>query len=336
MGNTRPTADPLAAARSNQPVTLGRYRVERLLGRGAMSAVYLAHDVQTAAPVAIKTMALQAEFDDSAELIEARARFFREAQTAGRLQHRGIVKVITAGEDHGLAYLAMEYLRGGDLQRHSHAAALLPLPVVLHIGEHVADALAHAHRHGVVHRDVKPANVMLDAATGVVTVTDFGIARIAGSSRTRTGMLLGTPSYMSPEQLSGRRVDGRADLYSLGVMLYELLTGQLPHRAESMAKLLYAIANETAPDVRSVRAEVPAALAGLLASVLVKAADARCGDGLQLANRLRDIAAQWPAIGWPMALALPPPPPPPPIAASASSASSVQFSRRDPGHNPAL
>jgi eukaryotic-like serine/threonine-protein kinase len=302
----------------DRPILFGPYRVERLLGRGAMSAVYLAHDAHSNTSVAVKTMALNAEFDDRAELAEARERFFREAQTAGRLRHRGIVRVLGSGEDHGLAYLAMEYLRGCDLQASTHAAALLPLPVVLHIGEHVADALAHAHRHGVVHRDIKPANVMLDAATGVVKVTDFGIARIAGSNRTRTGMVLGTPSYMSPEQLSGRRVDGRADLYSLGVMLFQLLTGELPHRAESMAKLMYAIANEAAPDVRSVRADVPAALAALLANLLVKPTDARCADGLQWANEVRDIAAQWPVPSWPMAL---------PVAPN------VQFSRDDPGHN---
>ena len=127
--------------------------------------------------------------------------------------------------------------------------------------EQTADALAYAHSQGVVHRDIKPANVMVDLASDVVKVTDFGIARIADSSRTRTGLVLGTPSFMSPEQMAGRRVDGRSDLYSLGVMLYQLLSGHLPHRAETMAMLMYEIANETPPDVRNWRPEIPASLA---------------------------------------------------------------------------
>lgn len=315
--------------------TLGRYRIERQLGRGAMGAVYLGRDPQIGRQVAIKTMALASEFE-GAELVEARQRFFREAETAGRLQHPDIVTIFDAGEDHELAYIAMEYLKGHDLQRHTQSAQLLPVPVVVQIGERVASALAHAHSQGVVHRDVKPANVMVDLAHGVVKVTDFGIARITDSSRTRTGMVLGTPSFMSPEQMSGRRVDGRADLYSLGVMLFQLLTGQLPHRAESMAKLMYAIANETAPDLRTLRPDIPEALARLVARALSKQPEARHADGRQMAAALHEVAALWSdsalSAGGSIAAGAAQAAAPDPDAFAAT----VRISRTDPGHNSGL
>ena len=258
-----------------------------------MGAVYLGRDPQIGRAVAIKTLALASEFE-GAELVEARQRFFREAETAGRLQHPDIVTIFDAGEDRDLAYIAMEFLRGHDLQQHTKPGQLLPVATVVHIGERVAAALAHAHSQGVVHRDVKPANVMVDLASGAVKVTDFGIARITDSSRTRTGMVLGTPSFMSPEQMSGQRVDGRADLYSLGVMLFQMLTGQLPHRAESMAKLMYRIANEPAPDLRSVRPDLPESLARVVGQALSKRPEARQADGRQMATELRAVAAELP------------------------------------------
>jgi serine/threonine-protein kinase len=264
-----------------------------------MGAVVLGHDADTGRLAAIKTLSLSDEFSAD-ESTEARQRFFREADAARRLQHPDIVAVYDAGEDDGLAYIAMEYIAGHDLQRHTQASQWLPLPLVVHIGRRVASALAHAHSQGVVHRDIKPANVMIDLAAGVVKVTDFGIARITDACRTRTGMVLGTPTYMSPEQLSGQRVDGRADLYSLGVMLYQLLTGALPHRAESMARLMYCIVNEVAPDVRMLRPEVPPVLACVLAQALSKAPEARHADGLRLAAALDAVAALWP--GHPLVL----------------------------------
>ena len=228
--------------------SLGRYRIDRVIGRGSMGVVYLGLDPLLGRQVAIKTMALGREFAGS-ELDEVRQRFFREAETAGRLQHRDIVTIYDVGEEQELAYIAMEFLKGQDLQRHTSADKLLPVPVILRIGVRVAEALAYAHTRGVVHRDVKPANVMLHLPTGAVKVTDFGIARVTDASRTRTGTVLGTPSFMSPEHLSGQRIDGRSDLYSLAVMLFQLLTGQLPFQADSMAKLMYRIANDVAPDV---------------------------------------------------------------------------------------
>ena len=277
--------------------TLGRYRIERQIGRGAMGAVYLGVDPDNDQPVAIKTMALAAEFSGT-DLEEVRERFFREARTAGRLHHPDIVAIHEAAEDAGIAYIAMEYLSGCDLQHHTRAGQLLPVADVLHIGHRVADALAYAHSQGVIHRDVKPANVMVDEAKEMVKVTDFGIACITDASSTRTGMMLGTLSYSSPEQLSGRRVDGRADLYSLGVTIFQLLTGRLPHEAEAMGKLLYAIVNEPAVDLRSLRPELPEPLARLVAKVMSKQPEARHRDGCELAVELRELAASWSSRGF--------------------------------------
>jgi serine/threonine-protein kinase len=254
-----------------------------------MGVVYLGLDPQSNRAVAIKTMALSLEFEGDG-LADARARFFREAETAGRLHHPDIVTLFDAGEDRGLVYIAMELIVGHDLQRYTQLGQLLPPRRVLSIVARAADALAYAHTQGVVHRDVKPANVMIDPASDTVKVTDFGVARITDACRTRTGVLLGTPSYMSPEQMMGAPVDGRSDLYSLGVMLYQLLTGVLPHRAESMGRLMFAIANEPAPDVRSLRPELPEALARVVARTLEKRAERRPGDAAQLAAELRAVA----------------------------------------------
>ena len=269
--------------------TLGRYRIERQIGKGAMGAVYLAIDPKIGRSVAIKTLALSRDFEGP-DLIEARARFFREAELAGRLKHPDIVTIFDADEDDGLAFIAMEFLTGHDLLPYTHARKLLPVPQVLELVARVAQALAHAHSLGVVHRDIKPANVMVDIATQVVKVTDFGIAQVCDAARTRTGIVMGSPLYMSPEQLSGERLDGRSDLYSLGVMLYQLLTGRLPHESSSMGTLLRQIAQDAAPDVRSIRAELPAALADVVALALQKRAAYRYTDGLQMAADLRDVA----------------------------------------------
>ena len=267
---------------------LGRFRIEALLGRGAMGAVYRGVDTADGRSVALKTLALAQEFGGAA-LVEARERFAREAQTAARLQHRDIVSVLEAGEDQGVAYIAMEYVAGHDLQGHTLAGRLLAVPALLGIVARVADALDHAHRQGVVHRDIKPANVLINLDTDVVKVADFGIARIADATRTRTGMLLGTPSYMAPEQIAGGRIDGRSDIYSVGVMLFQLLSGALPHASDSMARLMHAIANEPAADVRSLRPELPEALSRIVAQALAKRPEIRQSDAAQLAAELRGI-----------------------------------------------
>jgi serine/threonine protein kinase len=175
----------------------------------------------------------------------------------GRLQHQNIVTIFDAGEEHDLAYIAMEFLKGKDLVDFCKDGNLLPVPKVLSIVARVAEALAYAHRQNVVHRDIKPANIMYELESDTVKVTDFGIARITDSSKTKTGLVLGTPSFMSPEQIAGKKVDGRSDLYSLGVMLFQMLAGVLPFRGDSMAELMYKIANEEAPDIRIIRKEIP-------------------------------------------------------------------------------
>ncbi|HET7795608.1 MAG TPA: serine/threonine-protein kinase [Rhizobacter sp.] len=326
-------AAPPSQSPSTAPVQqfLGRYAVEREVGRGAMGAVYVGRDPKIGRQVAIKTMALSKEFAGD-ELAEARQRFFREAETAGRLQHPDIVTIFDAGEDQGLAFIAMELLKGDNLETYAQPKNLLPVVTVLNTVARVADALGYAHSQGVVHRDVKPANVMVDLVADMVKVTDFGIARITDSSRTRTGMVLGTPSFMSPEQLAGRRVDGRSDLYSLGVMLFQLLTGRLPHRADSMAVLMQQIANEEAPDVRSLRPDLPPELARALASLLEKRPEARPASGQQLATELRRIALQIEASG--RAPAAPPPSAEPPD--SSGFAATVKMRRSDTGHNSGL
>ncbi|RYF18909.1 MAG: CHASE2 domain-containing protein [Comamonadaceae bacterium] len=270
---------------------LGRYQVEKELGKGAMGVVYQGRDPKIGRVVAIKTLALSQEFEGD-ELNDARARFFREAETAGRLQHQNIVTIFDAGEEHDLAYIAMEFLKGRDLAEFCKDGNLLPPARVLSIVARVAEALAYAHRQNVVHRDIKPANIMYERDSDTVKVTDFGIARITDSSKTKTGLVLGTPSFMSPEQIAGKKVDGRSDLYSLGVMLYQMLTGVLPFRGDSMAELMYKIANEEAPDLHVSSPQLPRRLAQVVARALAKKPDLRYHDGDEFARDLRAVAAE--------------------------------------------
>jgi serine/threonine-protein kinase len=268
---------------------LGRYQVERELGKGAMGVVYLGKDPKIGRMVAIKTMALSQEFEAD-ELAEVKARFFREAETAGRLSHPNIVSIFDAGEEQDLAFIAMEFIKGYDLVRHTKPNALLEVPEVIKIVADAADALDYAHSNGVVHRDIKPANMMWLPDGHIIKLTDFGIARITDSSKTKTGMVLGTPSYMSPEQLSGKKVDGRSDLFSLGVTLYQLLTGSLPFQADSMATLMYKIANEPAAPASVLRPDLPAGIDAVIEQALQKTLEARYAAGREFARALRLIA----------------------------------------------
>ncbi len=265
---------------------LGRYQIEKELGKGAMGVVYLGRDPKINRVVAIKTMALSQEFEED-ELADVKERFFREAETAGRLNHPNIVTMYDAGEEHDLAYIAMEFLKGRDLVPYTKPGQLLPLPQVVSIVARVADALSYAHSNNVVHRDVKPANVMYEPESDQVKVTDFGIARITDSSKTKTGMVLGTPSYMSPEQLSGKKIDGRSDLFSLGVTLYQMTCGKLPFVGESMAQLMFKIANEAYPDCRAVNPQVPDGLAAVIDRALSKDLAQRYQTGEEMARDLR-------------------------------------------------
>lgn len=269
-----------------QKPMLGRYQVERELGRGAMGLVYLGRDPKIGRTVAIKTMALSQEFD-SDQLEEVRKRFFREAETAGRLNHPNIVTIYDVGEDQELAYIAMDYLKGENLLTYCKPDNLLPAEKVFEIVEQVGEALDYAHNNNVVHRDIKPANIIYDQETGTVKVTDFGVAHLTDSSKTRTGTILGSPSYMSPEQLAGKRVDGRSDLFSLGITLYQLLTGELPFIGESLASLMYKIANEKHPDVRMFRPDLPPCVSKVVNKALNKEIDKRFQSGVQFSNALR-------------------------------------------------
>ena len=273
---------------------LGRYEVEKELGKGAMGVVYLGKDPKINRVVAIKTMALAEEFEAD-ELEDVKSRFFREAETAGRLQHPNIVTIYDAGEEHDLAYIAMEFLEGKDLTAHTKGDSLLALPTVMGIVFKSAMALDYAHKQNVVHRDIKPANIMYEPSKKQVKLTDFGIARITDSSKTKTGMVLGTPSYMSPEQLSGKKVDGRSDLFSLGVMLYQMTTGNLPFKGDSMATLMYKIANEPHQNVFELRPELQRqkpCLAEIINKALQKDVTARYQTGAAMAKDIQACAKQ--------------------------------------------
>ena len=273
-----------------QKPMLGRYEVQEELGKGAMGVVYLGKDPKINRVVAIKTMALAQEFEED-ELEEVKERFFREAETAGRLTHPNIVTIYDAGEEHDLAYIAMEFLKGHDLGRYVKEDKLLPVKNVLQLTVLAAEALDYAHDQNVVHRDIKPANIMFIPDSSTIKLTDFGIARITDSSKTKTGMVLGTPSYMSPEQLAGRKVDGRSDLFSLGVMLYQMLCGHLPFTGDSMATLMFKIANDPHPDILSLRAELAEKAPGIpavLDKVLAKTPEERYQRGSELALDIRN------------------------------------------------
>jgi len=267
---------------------LGRYEVERELGRGAMGTVYRGRDPVIGRAVAIKTMVLPKALDP-AEREQAKQRFLREARAAGGLVHPGIVAIHDAGVEGDLCYIVMELVEGRDLVAHTRQAALLPPAKVLSIGERVAEALAHAHAAGVVHRDIKPANILYAADTDTVKVTDFGIARIASSAGSRFASALGTPSYVPPEQLAGRRIDGRADLFALGVTLYQLLSGRLPFEGESMSQLTAAISSGAHVPVRRHNPALPAGVEAIVERALEREPERRFQSGTELAEAIRQI-----------------------------------------------
>ena len=267
--------------------TLGRYEISGELGRGAMGVVYKGEDPTIHRTVAIKTLRLS-EFEEG-ELADIKERFFREAESAGLLNHPNIVSIYDAGEEHDLAYIAMEYLYGENLGKYTHKGKLLPLRDVLNIIIQVADALDYAHNNNVVHRDIKPANIMLLKDTGNIKVTDFGIARITSSSKTKTGVVLGTPSYMSPEQVGGKRIDGRSDIFSLGVVLFEMLTGQKPFVSDDMTSLMFQIAKEKHSSVRKFNTKIPPIIEKIIDKALIKDVNQRYQKASLMAEHLRKI-----------------------------------------------
>lgn len=268
--------------------TLGRYEIVKELGRGAMGTVYLGKDPKINRLVAIKTLRFDGDTDE-ATLKTIKERFFREAESAGSLNHPNIIKIFDAGEDNELSYIAMELLEGDDLKKFTDKNNLLPLQTVCAYIARIADGLDYAHRLGVIHRDIKPANIML-LKDGTLRITDFGIARIAASSKTQTGTVLGTPSYMSPEQLAGKKVDGRSDLFSLGVMFYELLCGTKPFEGDSIATLMFKIANERHQDLAGVRADIPPQVMAIVDKLLAKNPDERYQTGADVLKDLNNVA----------------------------------------------
>lgn len=286
---------------AGKPV-LGRYQIRRKLGKGATGDVYLGKDRKTGRVVAVKILALPPGSGGN-EFKGAKERFFREAETAGRLNHPGIVTILDAGEERDLAYIAMEFLKGRDLASCAGPGDLLPLPKVLSIAARVAEALDYAHSRGIVHRDVKPANIMYEAGSDTVKVTDFGIAGIADSSRAAGGTMAGTPCYMSPEQLSKRKVEGRSDLFSLGVTLYQLCCGHLPFRGSSMAQLMLQIANEPHTDILDYKPALPGCVVDVVNKALAKQPESRYQTGNEMALALRAcVAGSAPSESVPMAV----------------------------------
>jgi CHASE2 domain-containing sensor protein/predicted Ser/Thr protein kinase len=233
----------LFLADSTTKPTLGRYEIIKELGHGAMGTVFLGKDPSIHREVAIKT--LNYADVEVQQLKEVKDQFFREAEAAGRLSHPNIVTIYDVGEDHDMAYIAMELLQGKNLSEFCQKDSLLPIDRILRVAASVAEALDYAHKQGVVHRDIKPANIIL-TDNDRVKVADVGIARVMSSStKTQTGVIFGTPNYMSPEQVAGQKVDGRSDLYSLGVVLYEMLSAEKPFRGDSITTLMYAITHNS-------------------------------------------------------------------------------------------
>jgi len=271
------------------PQRLGRYVIERRIGRGAMGAVYLAKDPRINRPVALKAIPIEKEFEDE-ELKEARLRFYREAESAGRLAHPNIITVFDAGEDKGLAYIAMEYVPGIPLTKFTDPKKLLAPKRALELCASTAEALDYAHNQGVIHRDIKPANLMYNPKEGLLKITDFGVARMTDNNSTKTGIVLGTPMYMSPEQLGAEDLTGLSDLFSLGVTLYELLAGEAPFKATNIAVLMTKITTENPAPISKRRAGIPPSVDSVLAKAMAKRPQDRFSCGAEMAIALRNCA----------------------------------------------
>lgn len=268
---------------------LGRYEVVAELGKGAMGTVYRAVDPQLGRAVAIKTINLSAEQDDMAEY---EARFYQEARAAGGLNHPSIVTIYDIGRNGDIAYLAMELLEGRELRTLMTPGAPMAVADALDIAIQIAEGLDYAHRSGVVHRDIKPTNIMI-LREGQVKITDFGIAHMRSAEvRTQTGVVLGSPKYMSPEQVLGKRAEPGSDIFSLGIIVYEMLTGQAPFVGAEINAIMFQIVNVTPPAPSSVNPDAPEMLDFIVAKALAKSLDERYPNARQLADDLRECAAQ--------------------------------------------
>ena len=273
----RADAEPVNPSDERHHLLAGRYRLGHRLGRSATATVREAIDLRTGGSVAVKLIVLPADLAPS-QRSEWLSRLKREAALGRQLQHPDIVAVQDAGLDGNQAWMAMERVRAVDLGRYTQAQRLLPEPLVLHIGARVAAALAHAHARGIVHRDLKPANVLVNLETGQVKLVDFGVARLGDSTLTRTGVTLGTPSYMAPELLAGQAASPASDAYSLGVVLFELLAGRRPHRADTLGELLAATAKQPPASLAGLRPDLPAPLVQTVEALLARDPASRPGD----------------------------------------------------------
>jgi serine/threonine protein kinase len=283
-----------------EPAQLGRYVIQAELGRGAMGVVYKATDSVLERTVAVKTVniTLEREFAEKYE-----QRFYQEARAAGGLNHPNIVTVHDVGKAGDVVFMAMEYIEGVELRTLIGEGRALRVSQAVSIAAQVAEGLAYAHQRGVVHRDIKPANIMV-VATGPVKITDFGIARMRGSGDlTQTGTLLGSPKYMSPEQVIGKRADHLSDIFSLGVILYEMLCGAAPFNGENVTALMYQIVNFVPPAPSTIHEAVPQVLDYIVAKMLAKQLDQRYQDAVELARDLRECERQ---LGVPIGSTQPP------------------------------
>src|SRR5258706_7367527 len=268
---------------------LGRYVIQSEVGRGAMGVVYKALDSVLERVVAVKTVNMALE-QDGADRYEAR--FYQEAKAAAGLNHPNIVTVHDVGKAGEIVFMAMEYIEGVELRSLIGEGQRLGLAQAVGIAAQIAEGLAYAHLHGVVHRDIKPANIMV-VPNGPVKITDFGIARRrVASDLTQTGMLLGSPKYMSPEQVIGKRADQRSDIFSLGVILYEMLCGAAPFNGENVTALMYQIVNFVPPAPSSVNDAVPQLADYIIAKMLAKPLEERYPDAAEVARDLRDCERQ--------------------------------------------
>ena len=286
-GDTLPGSRAIGDAPQRQ---VGRYQILGTLGRGGMASVYQAHDPGIGRDVALKFL-----HSTLCEEADCRARFLREARAAGGLSHPNIVTVHDVGEIDGRPYMAMEFLQGDVLSEVMKPNHALPVRDVLVMGIQLANALDYAHSHRIVHRDIKPGNIVRLQGTDTIKVTDFGIAHMdtsaTGEQRTRVGDVLGTPQYMSPEQTRGDRLDGRSDLFSVGIVLYQMLTGHRPFAGDSLVAVALRIANEEPEPLDKARPDVPASLRRIVERCLAKSPDRRFQTGRELSEALSRVLA---------------------------------------------
>jgi serine/threonine protein kinase len=269
---------------------LGTFEIEGEIGRGAMGIVYSGKDSASGRTVAIKTMKLAGDFNADA-MGDAEARFMREATILTWLAHPNIVTIYDVGQENGTAYIAMEFLKGAELSEHTKSGSLLPLRKTLDIIARIADALDYAHEQNVIHRDVKPGNFMYDPVSDLVKITDFGISKLTDLSATQVGVVLGSPQYMSPEQVRGIELCGRSDIFSLGTSLYQMASGELPFKGNSGVDVMYRVAKEPHVDIHQIKTDIPSSVRDVINRALCKNPEDRYPRGRNMAEALRQCLA---------------------------------------------